>query len=222
MTKLRANKVMLLGGVLALAAAPAAGQAVSSDAGSGGFGNVDFYAAAGPIVPVVFDAGGIGDFEDNNIGGFLNVGAEAQRDALMIRLFAAGSHVTGDAAFIVPNADPGGPFFETVDYDLAVSTFTVNGVVGLGQSRLRPYLGGGVGFSNADIDAGRFGDSSDRALAVRGVGGLDVYLTDRLSLGANASLNVAFHDLASPNPTLLLRTEDITTLNLGINFAIRL
>jgi len=76
--------------------------------------------------------------------------------------------------------------FESDSFNVDVEIWTLmvdaKGMYPVYNDRLVPYLRAGVGYMDAEADAGAF-DADDEDFAINFGGGLDYYVTDQISLG---------------------------------------
>ena len=164
------------------------------------------YIAAGPIYAAFIDADLLGDF-DSDVGFYLRGGGEfAVSEAVALRVFTESRFLTGESE------SRDGLEIETGDLSLNLAALPARG-------RLRPYVGGGIGYSGTTFDAGDGSGDDPSGLLLRAVGGLDLVATDWLLFGASVSYDYAFYEIDFVD--VGERDVPLSSLTFGLNVAFR-
>jgi opacity protein-like surface antigen len=84
-----------------------------------------------------------------------------------------------------------GPF----DVDVEIGTLTVNGQFFLLTDQFQPYLIGGLGIGEAEVDVDPGGSDDETDPVVRLGAGFDVYATPHFVIGGEAAYNIGIDDI---------------------------
>jgi opacity protein-like surface antigen len=151
----------------------AAGSAFAQDYSREGF-------SAGGGISAAFEEFDGGSFDDTGAVSVFG-GYRFHPNFALDGRFEATGEFDGDA----------GPF----DVEVEIWTLTANGQFFLLTDRFQPYLLGGVGIGEADVDVDPGGSDDETDAVVRLGVGLDTYATPNFVIGAEAAYNIGIDDL---------------------------